>query len=189
MVYFNSKSHNVPKILTIQKLDCCDRLTVTSFASAFKSNAFDTSNYKRWHDRIILRLTTMNIIHVTKENLNNLLQRRSKLSRQSITFRCTVISVLVENLVDFYLTVISSKELWDALETKYGVSDAASELYVMKQLCDYKMVNGHSIVELAHKIQSLVKELEGFKCVLPEKFVARYILPSCHLLGWTLPFL
>jgi hypothetical protein len=33
-------------------------------------------------------------------------------------------SVLVENLIDFYLTTAFDKELWDALETKYGVSDA-----------------------------------------------------------------
>ena len=64
-------------------------------------------------------------------------------------FRGTVISVLAENLVDFYLTT-SGKELWDALETKYGVSDTGSELYVMKQFCDYKMVDDRSIVEQAH---------------------------------------
>jgi hypothetical protein len=34
------------KTLTIQKLDCCDRLSVTSFVAAFKPNAFDGSNYK-----------------------------------------------------------------------------------------------------------------------------------------------
>jgi hypothetical protein len=93
-----------------------------------------------------------------------------------------VISVPAENLVDFCLTVASDKELWDALETKYGVSDAGSELYVMKQFCDYKMVNDRSIVKQAHEIQSLAKELKGFKCELPDKFVAGALLPSCHLL-------
>jgi hypothetical protein len=44
----------MPKHLTIQKLDCCDRLSVTSFAAALKPNAFDGSNYKRWRDRMIL---------------------------------------------------------------------------------------------------------------------------------------
>jgi predicted GNAT family N-acyltransferase len=52
--------------------------------------------------------------------------------------------------------------LWDALETKYGVFDAGSELYVMKQFCDYKMVDDRSIVEQTHEIQSLAKELKGF---------------------------
>jgi hypothetical protein len=38
--------HKMPKNLTFQKLDCCDRLLVTSFAAALKPNAFDGSNYK-----------------------------------------------------------------------------------------------------------------------------------------------
>jgi hypothetical protein len=90
--------------------------------------------------------------------------------------RGVVINVLAENLVDFYLTATSGKELWDALETKYGVSNAGNELYVMEQFYDYKMVDDRSIVERAHEIQSLAKELEGFKCVLPDKFVAGGII-------------
>jgi hypothetical protein len=49
-------------------------------------------------------------------------------------------------------------------------------VYVMKQLCDYKMVDDSSIVEQAHKIQSLAKELKGFKCVLPDNFVGGCII-------------
>jgi hypothetical protein len=56
----------MPKILIIQKLGCCDRLSVTSFAVALKPNAFDRSNYKRRRDRMILLLTAMNIINVVK---------------------------------------------------------------------------------------------------------------------------
>jgi hypothetical protein len=38
------------------------------------------------------------------------------------------------------------------------------------------MVGDPSVVEQAHKIQSLAKELEYFKCVLPDKFVAGGII-------------
>jgi hypothetical protein len=65
MIFGIKICRKMPKNLTIQKLDCCDRLSVTSFAVALKSNAFDGSNYKRWRDRMILWLTAMNIIHVT----------------------------------------------------------------------------------------------------------------------------
>jgi hypothetical protein len=44
------------------------------------------------------------------------------------------------------------KEMWDALEAKYGVSDAGSKLYVMKQFHDYRMTDDRSIVEQAHEI-------------------------------------
>ena len=67
-------------------------------------------------------------------------------------------------------------KLWDALEAKFGVSDAGSELYLMEQLYDYKMVENHSVVEQAHEIQALAKELEHFSCLLPDKFVAGSII-------------
>jgi hypothetical protein len=169
--------HKMLKILTIQKLDCCDRLLDTSFAVALKPNAFEGSNYKWWRDRMILCLPAMNIIHVAKEKLEQLtLEEEQAFMAVDNLFRTVVISVLEENLIDFYLTVTSGKELWDVLETKYGVFDTGSELYVIEQFYDYKMINDRSIVEQAHEIQSTEKELEDFKCVLPDKFVAEYII-------------
>ena len=77
----------------------------------------------------------------------------------------------------------TSKEMWDALEAKYGVSDAGSELYVMEQFHDYRMIDDCSVVEQAHEIQTLAKELKIFGYVLPNKFVADVPLQSCHRLG------
>jgi hypothetical protein len=47
-----------------------------------------------------------------------------------------VISALAEKYVDSYLSYKTSKELWDALDEKFGVSNAGSELYLMEQLYD-----------------------------------------------------
>jgi hypothetical protein len=125
--------HKMLKLLTIQKLNCCNRPSVTSFAAALKSNAFDGSNYKRWRDRMILWFTAMNIIHVAKLKLEQFTpEEEQAFTTVDNLFRSVVISVLAENLVDVYLTTASGKELWDALETKYGVSDVGSELYVIK---------------------------------------------------------
>jgi hypothetical protein len=115
---------------------------------------------------MILWLTAMNIIHVAngKPEYFTPEEEQAFMAADNL-FRGAVISVLAENLVDFYLTITSGKELWDELVAKYGVSDAGSELYVMEQFCDYKMVIDRSVVEQAHEIQSLAKELECFKCV------------------------
>ena len=55
---------------------------------------------------------------------------------------------------------------------KYDATDAGNELYTMESFHDYRMVNNRSVVEQAHEIQVLVKELELLKCHLPDKFVA-----------------
>src|SRR5438105_1113529 len=72
--------------------------------------------------------------------------------------------------------LFTGQELWEALEAKFGVFNAGSELYVMERFHDYRMVDDRSIVEQAHEIQSLAKELENFPCVLPDKFVAGCII-------------
>ena len=74
------------------------------------------------------------------------------------------------------MTFDHDKDAWDALEAKFGVSGAGTELYVMEQYYDYKMTSERSVVEQAHVIQSLAKELEQFKCTLPDKFVASGII-------------
>jgi len=46
----------------------------------------------------------------------------------------------------------------------------------MEQLFDYKMVDNRSVIEQAHEIHALAKELEKIPCVLPKKFVAGSII-------------
>jgi hypothetical protein len=52
----------------------------------------------------------------------------------------------------------------------------------MEQLFDYKMVENRPVVEHAHEIQALAKELEQFPFVLPDKFVAGGIVAKPCLL-------
>ena len=46
----------------------------------------------------------------------------------------------------------------------------------MEQFRDYKMTDERSVVQQTHEIHSLSKELEYFKCVLPDKFFAGTII-------------
>ena len=78
-----------------------------------------------------------------------------------------MISALHPKYEKNYISCTSGKELWDALEAKFGVSDAGSELYLMKQLYDYKMVENNYVVEQAHEIHMLVKELHIFHVCCP----------------------
>ena len=53
---------------------------------------------------------------------------------------------------------------------------AGTELYIMEQFYDYRMIEERSVVEQAHEIQSFARELEHFSCMLPDKFVAGGII-------------
>ena len=88
--------------------------------------------------------------------------------------------MLAENLVNTYIRLTTGKQMWDAREAQYGVSDAGNELYIMEQFLDYRMVEEHSMVEQAHEIHTLAKDLKNCSkeapCVLPHKFVAGGII-------------
>ena len=77
------------------------------------------------------------------------LEEGSAFDEAETLFRGCIISVLAENLVDNYVRLPTGKALWDALEAQYGVSDAGSELYIMEQFLDYRMVEDRFVVEQA----------------------------------------
>jgi hypothetical protein len=58
-----------------------------------------------------------------------------------IMFKEAIKSVLRDSIVDAYVTMPSGKEIWDALEAKYGVSNVGDKFYVMQQFHDYRMVD------------------------------------------------
>ncbi|KAK1602846.1 hypothetical protein QYE76_059323, partial [Lolium multiflorum] len=69
----------------------------------------------------------------------------------TVIFVGAVLSVLGDKLVDAYLHIRNGKELWDALDAKFGAADAGGELYAMEQFNDYRMVENRSVVEQAHE--------------------------------------
>jgi len=70
----------------------------------------------------------------------------------------------------------NADELWEALEHKFSASDAGRELYVMEQYHDFRIVDNRSVVEQAHELQLIVRELDQLGCKLPDKFVAGGII-------------
>ncbi|XP_066392622.1 uncharacterized protein [Miscanthus floridulus] len=77
----------------------------------------------------------------------------------------SLISALDPKFQKSYIILPTGKELWDTLVGKFGVTDAGSELYLMEQLYDYKMVENRSkdfATSLKHKRREFnVEELIG----------------------------
>ncbi|XP_066159814.1 uncharacterized protein [Oryza sativa Japonica Group] len=170
---------------TIQKLD--RSFSVVGFAASLKSHAFDGSNYKRWKARALLWLMTMQCFFVSRGKLSEPPlnpEEEAKFKAADCLFCGALISVLANKIVDVYMHMPSGKDMWDALEAKFIVSNAGSKLYVMEQFYDYRMVDDRSIVEQAHEIQMLAKELENNNCEFPDKFVAGGIIAKLSL-SWS----
>nr|AAU44091.1 putative polyprotein [Oryza sativa Japonica Group] len=157
------------KVPTIQKP--ARSFSVVGFAATLKPHAFDGSNYKRWKARALLWLTGMQCFYVSRGKRSEpplSPEEEAKFEASDCLFRGALISVLADNIVDMYMHMLSGKDMWDALE--------ASSEFLTPALYDYKMVDDRSVVEQAHEIQMLAKELENNNCELPDKFVAGGII-------------
>jgi hypothetical protein len=108
--------------------------------------------------------------------VNSLLSKEKEYEEVNTLFVSAVIGALADHLQDVYPCNKIGKELWDAWNNNYVDSDASIELYIVEQYHDYKMVDRKGVVEQAHKIQSMVKELELLKIVILDEFVARGII-------------
>ena len=166
---------NLPNIPTIQKPNCRQfpELTMAGFADALRPDKFTGVHFKRWQVKTTLWLTALKVFHASvgaPEGMTD--EDRRKFQEANTMFVGCILSVLADRLCDVYMHINDGKILWDALNAKFGATDAGSELYIMESFHDYKMVNNRSVVEQAHEIQCIVKELELLKCVLPDKFVA-----------------
>ena len=117
----------MPICWTIQKPDCVNRLSVASFASSIKPPPFTSSNYKCWRERAILWFTVMRVMHVTEGKPSQYTpEEESAFEASDNLFWGCLISVLAENLVDTYIRLKTDKQMWDALEAQYVVSNAAA---------------------------------------------------------------
>ncbi|XP_072150057.1 uncharacterized protein [Setaria viridis] len=175
-IFHIKMNRKMPLIPTIQKLDRA--FSIVGFAAQLKPNVFDGTNYKRWVDRLELWLTAINVWFITKERPvgpHTSTEDSVYMSADNL-FKGAVISVLAENLIDSYMQLPSGKVVWDALQANFKVSNAGSELHIMEQFYDYKMVDDRSVVEEAHELHALAKDLVNVKCELPDKFVAGGII-------------
>ena len=69
-----------------------------------------------------------------------------------------------------YMQYTSAKDLWEALEKKYVVSDAGQELYLVEKYNDFCMVDECTVVEQGHELQLIVSEFGQFGCAISERF-------------------
>ncbi|XP_048551924.1 uncharacterized protein LOC125531639 isoform X2 [Triticum urartu] len=166
-----------PIISAIQKPIMCSNFSASGFAAALKPDKFTGTYFKRWQTKTTLWLMAMNVFWVTGVHSGMIAPEQEKAFKEAtVVFLGAVLSVIGDKLVDAYLHVHIAKDLWETLETKFGATDAGSEMYVIEQFHDYKMVENRPVLEQAHEMICIVKELELLKCELPGKFVAGCII-------------
>ena len=172
----------LPNYPTIQKPYMCYRqfpeLNMGHLSDALRPDKFTGVDFKRWQYKTTLWLRSLKVFEASEGLPEGTIsdEDQNKFKETNTAFVGLVLSALSNKLFDVYMHITDAKELWEALNAKFGVADAGSELYIMESFHDFRMANNRSVVEQAHEIQCIAKELEHAKCALPDKFVAGCII-------------
>ncbi|KAK1632132.1 hypothetical protein QYE76_006447 [Lolium multiflorum] len=130
------------------------QINSSSIAAATRPPLFDGMHYKRWRTKEVLWFTNLGCFSATDARPEGPLsaEEQEKFEKVDAMFKAALFSILGDNIVDPYMAFDHGKDAWDALEAKFGVSDAGTELHVMEQYYDYRMIDERSVVEQAHEI-------------------------------------
>jgi hypothetical protein len=139
---------NLSKFLTIQKRDI-RQFSSIGFAGLLKPTPFEGTHYKRWRQKTILWLTSVRYFYVVQEWSAGVptADEQRVFEHGDTTCKAALLSIIGDSLIDAYVQMSTGKAMWEALEARYGVSNASSELYVMEQFHDYRMVENRPVVE------------------------------------------
>ena len=66
----------------------------------------------------------------------------------------------LENVLhNVYCAIITSKELWDALEKKYKIKNGCLKKFVIAKFLDYKMVDSKTVGSQVQELQLIFHDL------------------------------
>ncbi|KAL5703080.1 hypothetical protein ACHQM5_028215 [Ranunculus cassubicifolius] len=76
-------------------------------------------------------------------------------------FNCRnyILNGLCDELYDYYCTLKTAKEVWDALQKKYDTEEAGSKKYAVSRYLRFQMVDDDSIISQVHELQKIAHEI------------------------------
>ena len=120
---------------------------------AERPEKFSGLNFKRWQQKMMFYLTTLNFTRfliedppTANENDRDSLMVFDVWKSHDYLCRNYVLNSLTDPLYNVYNMKKSAKELWESLDKKYQTEDAGTKKFVVGRSLDYKMVDSKTVV-------------------------------------------
>ena len=160
-------------------------------AHAEKPEKFNGTNFKRWQQKMLFYLTTLNMSRYLKEEAPNVTNASDMQTVYAVDAwkhadyicRNYVLNGLADSLYNVYCSKPTAKDLWESLEHKYKTEDAGAKKWIVGRFLEYKMMDSKTVVSQVQELQVIIHDIHAEGMIISESFqVAAVIekLPS----GW-----
>ncbi|XP_023743494.1 uncharacterized protein LOC111891667 [Lactuca sativa] len=136
-------------------------------------------NFKRWQQKTLFDLTTLNLNRFLTETAPVIVEGQANAQTMNVVdawkhseFLCRkyVLNGLTDALYYVYCKVATAKELWESLERKYKTEDAGTKKHVVAKFLEYKMVDSKSVMSQVQDLQVIIHDNNAEGMDLNESF-------------------
>ncbi|KAK3043656.1 hypothetical protein RJ639_000072 [Escallonia herrerae] len=139
---------------------------------------FNVKDFKRWQQKILFYLTTLNLARFLQEDAPDLGENPDRQTVAAVDawkhsdFLCKnyILNGLDNALYNVYNPMVNAKALWESLERKYKMEDADSRKFVVGKFLDFKMVDSKTVISQVQEFQLILHDIHAEGMVLGESF-------------------
>ncbi|WKA11227.1 hypothetical protein VitviT2T_028751 [Vitis vinifera] len=170
---------------TVAQVPAMPTAVPISVSPGEKPEKFSGLNFKRWQQKMLFYLTTLNLTRFLTEDAPKLKEDEHDIQVISAIdawkhsdFLCRnyVMNGLADSLYNVYSDKKTAKELWESLDQKYKTEDAGAKKFVMGRFLDYKMVDSKTVVSQVQELQVILHEIHAEGMMLSETFQVAAII-------------
>ncbi|RVW22483.1 hypothetical protein CK203_107222 [Vitis vinifera] len=143
---------------TVAQVPAMPTAVPISVSPGEKPEKFSGLNFKRWQQKMLFYLTTLNLARFLTEDAPKLKEDEHD------------IQVITDSLYNVYSDKKIAKELWESLDRKYKTEDAGAKKFVVGRFLDYKMVDSKTVVSQVQELQVILHEIHAEGMMLSETF-------------------
>ncbi|KAK3035664.1 hypothetical protein RJ639_032536 [Escallonia herrerae] len=119
-----------------------------------RSEKFNGKVFKRWQQKMLFYLTTLNLARFLQEDAPDLGENPDRQTMAVVDawkhsdFLCKnyILNGLDNALYNVYSPMVNAKALWESLERKYKTEDAGSKKFVVGKFLDFKMLDSKTLI-------------------------------------------
>lgn len=138
-------------------------INTAMFANTFvpdmsKLDPFDGKNYKMWSDKIEFFLCQIGVDYTLFEESATTESGRNYV-KDNKTCRGMLLHYMSSALYLIYCKFQSTKEIWDALKSKYGTDDYGTKKYACSRWLSFRMTDDKSVLDQVHEYETLCADI------------------------------
>ncbi|KAM1167447.1 hypothetical protein ACFX19_030003 [Malus domestica] len=148
----------------------------TSTNHGEKPEKFNGTDFKRWQQKMLFYLTTLNLAKFLTEDAPVSGTTAEEVAAVDAwnhsDFLCKnyILNALDNALYNVYSPIKNAKALWNSLDKKYKTEDAGMKKFVVGRFLDYKMIDSKKVINQVQELQLILHEIHAEGMSLSETF-------------------